>query len=100
MKILAKHAQTDAGQRVKRTAFAVSIAAVVAIVLALPEVLQLIADDMGEFLPPHLREWLLGAAAVTAALAALITKLMTLKSLEGFFAGLGLGKAPERDEIV
>ena len=61
---MAKHAQTDTGQRVKRTAFAAVLGVVVVIVIALPEVLRIFDAELGEFLPDHIRAWLLGAAAV------------------------------------
>ena len=95
---MAKHAQTDTGQRVKRTAFASVLGVVVVIVIALPEVLRILDAELGEFLPDHIRAWLLGAAAVTAAVITAITRIMALPGVNRLLERIGLGKHAESDE--
>lgn len=79
---MAKHAlvpaPTDVGERVKRTGLQDFLAALVVVVLLLPEVLRIFDEEIGEMLPPHFRAWLLGAAAVTAGLAMAFTRIMAL----------------------
>ncbi|WP_130012017.1 hypothetical protein [Serinicoccus sediminis] len=73
---------------------------VLLIVLALPEVMPLLDDELGQYLPDHVRGWLLGIGTFAAALAALATRLMALQSvtrvLERFRALGWLAPTPPR----
>lgn len=92
MNILAKHMQTDTGQRVKRTALASVLGVVVVIVIALPEILGIFDEEIGAFLPDHIRVWLLAAAAVTAAVITAITRIMALPAINRILDRIGFGK--------
>lgn len=61
-----------------RTIVQVGIPAFLAFALLLPEIIQAILDQFGEQLPPGLRLWLLGVAALVTAVAAVITRIMAL----------------------
>lgn len=96
---MAKHAHTDTGQRVKRTAFAAVLGVIVVIVGILPEALRILEGEVGEFLPDQIRAWLLLAAAVTAAVITAITRVMALPGVDRILAKLGLGKPPEAHDL-
>ncbi|WP_300733721.1 hypothetical protein [Pseudomonas sp.] len=97
---MAKHARTDAVQRTKRTAVAVVLGALVVLVGVLPEVLTILADELGGVVPEHLRLWLLGAAAAVAAVSTAVTKIMGLAGVDRLLSLVGLGKAPDSPEVV
>lgn len=78
---MAKHglvpAPTNVGERVKRTLLQVGAPAFT-LVLLLPDVIDLLDQELGEHLPAGFRLWLLGAAAAITALSGFLTKLMAM----------------------
>lgn len=79
---MSKHAlveaPADAGRRTVRTSAAVGLVSIVLLVGVLPEVLQIVVDELGGFLPDGVRLWLLGAAAVVTAATAAVTRVMAI----------------------
>lgn len=79
---VAKHAlveaPVDAGRRTARTSAAVGLVSIVLLVGALPEVLQVVIDELGGHMPDGVRLWLLGAAAVVTAATAAVTRIMAI----------------------
>ena len=68
----------DANKRTLRTALAVVISTVLLIAMLLPEILNILLEEMGEVLPPHIRLWLVGFALATTAFATAITRIMAI----------------------
>ncbi|WP_449280428.1 hypothetical protein [Leucobacter sp.] len=79
---MARHALVpppgDPGTRTLRTGLAVGLTAVIALVGVLPEILEILVDELGVHLPEQLRLWLLGAAAVVTALSMAVTRIMAI----------------------
>lgn len=79
---MARHALVppppDPGTRTIRTALAVGIPALIALVLVLPEILEIVVDEIGVHLPEQLRLWLLGFAGLITAVAAAVTRIMAI----------------------
>ncbi|WP_427870530.1 hypothetical protein [Leucobacter luti] len=79
---MARHAIVPApeypAKRTLRTGLAVAIPAVIALVGVLPEILQIVVDELGGHLPDGIRLWLLGAAAVLTAVAMAVTRIMAI----------------------
>lgn len=79
---MAKHAlvpaPTNVAERVWRTVTQVGLSSLIGLVLLLPEIIQVIDEDLGEHLPPAFRVWMLGAAAAITAIAGVIAKVMAL----------------------
>lgn len=63
---------------VLRTALQVGIP----LFLLLPLMIQIIVDELGETLPPAFTAWLLAAAGVITAIAAVIARLMAIPQVE------------------
>lgn len=79
-------APTDVGQRIIRTIAQVGVPAITLLVVVLPEVIREIDENMGEHLPPAFRAWMLGLAVLLTAIAATITKVMALKSVNDWLS--------------
>ncbi len=79
-------APADPGTRTLRTALAVGIPAIISLVLVLPEILQILVDELGIHLPEQLRLWLLAAAAVITALAAAVTRIMAIPNVNDWLS--------------
>ena len=62
--------------------FIQSLPVLTAVALFLPEVLEIVADNV--YLDAGVRAWLLGAAAVISALIATVTKIMNLPGVNAF----------------
>lgn len=79
---MARHAlvpaPADAARRTVRTAVAVGVSSLVALVFVLPEILQILVDELGAHLPEHIRLWLLAVAGIVTALAAAVTRIMAI----------------------
>ena len=61
-----------------RTFLAVAVPAVGLVLFVGPEVLHILADELGAVFPPGFIAWLLGAAGVLSALASAVTRIMAL----------------------
>ena len=64
------------------------------LMLALPEVLAVVDQELGAFLPENVRGWLAGAAAVISAGAAAVARVMAIPTVEALLRQVGLGAAP------
>lgn len=62
--------------------------------LALPEILKVIDEDLGEFLPETARAQLLLVATVIAAGAGAIARIMAIPAVEKALRKIGAGAAP------
>lgn len=62
--------------------------------LALPEILNIINEDLGEFLPDETRANLLLIATVVAAGAGAIARIMAIPAVEKALRKIGAGAAP------
>lgn len=83
---MAKHAVSGeiwfADQRVWRTMLQVGVPAIVGLVGLLPMVIDAVLEQAGEVMPPGLRLWLLGAAAVLTAVSGAISKVMAIPGVD------------------
>ena len=77
---------SNVGARVKRTALQVGVPAFLFLVVALPDVIGIVDQELGEHLPPAFRLWMLGAATVLTAVSAAATKVMALKSVNNWLS--------------
>lgn len=71
-------APTNVGERVKRTVLQVGVPAFLLLVVVLPPVLDVVDSEVGEYLPPGFRAWMLGAAALLTAIAGAAARVMAL----------------------
>lgn len=81
---MANHAATQEANPARatwRTVFQVGVPALVGFVLILPELLQLVLNEVGEVLPEGFRLWLTGAVVVVTAFAGLLARLMANPAL-------------------
>lgn len=69
-------ATTDPNKAFWRTALQVGPPALLALVIILPEIIQITVDGFGQHLPEGFRVWLLGAAVTLTAAASTIAKIM------------------------
>lgn len=86
------------GRAAARTFWQSFIPGLIGLVLLLPEVLGIIAGELGEVLPPSLRAWLLGAVTLASGVAAALAKIMAIPTvnrwLEHFRLSAGIAPAP------
>lgn len=64
------------------------------ILLALPEILAIVDDELGAYLSDDIRGWLALVAGVIAAGAAALARVMAVPAIEKALRGIGLGAAP------
>lgn len=67
------------------------------ILLALPEILTIIDEELGAYLPDAARGWLALIAALITAGAAALARIMAIPAVEAALRRLGLGAAPTDD---
>lgn len=86
------------GRAAMRTFWQSFIPGVIGVVLLLPEVLRIIAGELGDVLPPNLRVWLLGAVTVVSGIASALAKIMAIPKvnrwLEHFRLSAGVAPTP------
>jgi hypothetical protein len=85
-------------QRVIRTVLAVIISIVTTFassVLALQAFAPQILDELAKVLPPEWIAWLVGALAVLALVAGVITRIMAIPQVNVFLTWLGAGSVPK-----
>ena len=73
-----------------RTVLQVGLPAFSLLVGVLPEVLEAVLEGMGDTLPPGLRLWLLGAAAVVTALAGTLARIAAIPGVNRLLASVNL----------
>lgn len=64
------------------------------ILLALPEILTIIDDELGTYISDDARGWLALIAGIIAAGAAALARIMAVPAIERALRGIGLGAAP------
>lgn len=79
-------APLDPGSRTNRTGLAVAAAALVVLVGALPEILNIALEHVGDYLPENVRLWLLGAVGATTGLAMAFTRIMAIPAVNEFLS--------------
>lgn len=67
-----------------RTGLQALVGAVITLGLLVPEVIEIVLDEAGQSMPETLRGWLLAAAAATAGVAAVVTRVMALPRVEAW----------------
>lgn len=67
--------------------------------LALPEILKIIDEDLGDFLPDEARAQLLLIATVIAAGAGAIARIMAIPAVEKALRKIGAGAAPTQSTL-
>lgn len=67
-----------------RTAVQVAIPTLLALGIVVPQVVQIILDEVGEAMPPRLRLALLGISACVVSAAAVVTRVMAIPKVEEF----------------
>lgn len=78
----------------RRTAFQVVIAAILILGIVLPIAVQIIGEELGPWIPGPVLAWLATAAAVMAALAAAIARIMAIPQVDTWLSHLGLSSGP------
>lgn len=83
-----------------RTIIQVGIPTVIALGLVVPEVVQIVLDEVGNAMPDQLRVILLAISAGVVALAAIIARVMAIPQVEDFLRRHKLlsGLAADKDE--
>lgn len=79
------------GRAAARTFWQTFIPALIGLVLILPEVLDILAGELGEALPPSVRAWLLGAAVVVSGIASAFSRIMAIPGVNRWLEHLRLG---------
>lgn len=69
------------------------------LLLALPEVLSIVDEELGAYLSEDARGWLALAAGVIAAGAAALARVMAVPAIERALRGIGLGAAPAEPDF-
>lgn len=64
------------------------------LVLVLPEVLQIVIDEMGEVLPVSLRTWLAAFSLFISAAAAAIARIMAIKNVNERLRSVRMSATP------
>lgn len=86
------------GRAAARTFWQTFIPALIGLVFLLPEVLEILLEELGEMLPPAVRLWLTGAALAVAGLASAVSRIMAIprvnRWLEHFRLGAGIAPVP------
>lgn len=78
-----------------RTFIAVGIPTILGLLVVLPEVIQIVLDELGEAMPDGLRLWLAAAAGVIIALSTAATRIMAIPAVNAWLTKLGLGATPK-----
>jgi hypothetical protein len=78
-------------QRVLRTIVQVGIPAFLVFNLVVPQVIE----ALGGLLPPDAILWLNGVAALIAAIAAALTRIMAIPAINALLTSIGLGTQPK-----
>jgi len=78
-----------------RTAIAVGIPTVLGLLVVLPEIIQVILDELGETMPDGLRLWLVAAASLIVAISSAVTRIMAIPGVNAWLTSLGLGASPK-----
>ena len=84
------------GQAAKRTFLQVWIPAVLLLVGVIPEIVEIIDKEAGEFLPPEFRAWMLGLSLVAAAIGSILSKVMSLAKVNDLLSKVSLAATPKQ----
>ena len=77
-----------------RTFLAVAVPAVGLVLFVGPEILRILADELGAVFPPGFIAWLLGAAGVLSALASAVTRVMAIPRVNELLGRVKLDAGP------
>lgn len=78
----------------RRTAFQVVIAAILILGIVLPIAVQIIGEELGDWIPGPVIAWLVAGAAFMAALAAAVARIMAIPQVDAWLKHVGLASAP------
>jgi hypothetical protein len=82
-----------------RTVVQTVVSAVLVLGIILPIVVGIIDEELGGYLPDGWVAWLYGAAALVAAIAGALARIMAIPAVDAFLERvLHLGSAPEVDK--
>lgn len=82
------------GRAVLRTVVQVGIPSVLLLAVVIPQIIEIILEDAGETMPPSVRAWLLAASGFIVTFAGILTKIMSLPSVNDWLDRLHLSAEP------
>lgn len=94
---MSKHAKVPVdgvAPRVKRTFLATATTSLI-VLGVLPLVLDIVAEELGTYLPPGLNAWLAGAAVVVTGVTTAVTRIMAIPAVNGWLSSIGFGSDPK-----
>lgn len=77
-----------------RTAAQNIVSAILALGVVLPLAVQIVGDELGDWIPGPVLVWLVGAAAFMAALAAALARIMAIPQVDAWLQRWGLSSVP------
>ncbi|MGW6228946.1 hypothetical protein ACWFQT_17720 [Cellulosimicrobium cellulans] len=86
--------QTYPGRASWRTAAQTVISVVLVLGVVAPLVAAILQDELGEYLPEAWLAWVVGAAAVLAAVSAALARIMAIPAVDAWLRHLGLSSTP------
>lgn len=89
--------QQHPGRATVRTVVQTVLSAVLVLGVVLPIVVSIIDEELGAHLPDGWVAWLYGAAALVAAVAGALSRIMQIPAVDGWLEKLRIGSAPDVD---
>lgn len=83
-----------------RTVVQVGLPAFLFVLLVGPQILQILAEDLGAHLPEGVIAWLLGAAAVLTAVSGALARIMAIPRVNDALKGVKLDAGKPTGEVA
>ncbi|MFF2621311.1 hypothetical protein [Oerskovia jenensis] len=82
-----------------RTATQTVLSVIVVLGVVAPIVAGILSDELGAHLPASWLAWVVGAAAVLAAVSAALSRVMAVPAVDAWLRHLGLSSTPQRATV-
>ena len=82
-----------------RTAAQTVLSVIVVLGVVAPIVAGILSDELGAHLPASWLAWVVGAAAVLAAVSAALARIMAVPAVDAWLRHLGLSSTPQRAPV-
>ncbi|MCW2132871.1 hypothetical protein [Arthrobacter sp. VKM Ac-2550] len=78
-----------------RTVLEVGIPAFALVLIVIPQVLNILAEELGAVLPESVTAWLLAAAATVTLVAGALARIAAIPGVNALLTRIGLGAEPK-----
>jgi MFS family permease len=84
----------------RRTAVQNALSVILVVGLVAPIVAGILSEELGEHLPESWLAWVVGAAAVLAAVSAALARIMAIPAVDAWLRHLGLSSMPAHATVT